>query len=510
MRRIALLVATFGLLVSTSARADKPNAIVAPALSSLEVEQQLLAKALQHVKDEDEKGAHDVLEAVVAAPAFSQLSDELRHWAFYLLGLTAQDLGDHKAGLAYARKAAAMKEATGADWKLLLNAATAQQDAANEADALITIAQRWPTTLDQYRDRYYVNLCVRLKSNDPTRRAAFLNALADANWSPTDRFDHGSLIWLWLTEARLKADDIPGAKAAAEKITSDNDVLVMQSDKLFDPVTTADPERFRPTEVANRRLTDLRNAAAAAPDRIEGPFQIAVQLMTLERNEEALELMDQTLRIASPMDGSKTPYTDVDDFLIWVMDTRSRLLKRLGRYDEAVAQEKKVSQYAEDGGLNISQLLNLGDLLVKVGRPREAFDLLQDADARNMSAYGRMVLMYVRGCAAEQLHETGETRKALDYLRSHSADNVGALSDALACIGDEEGMAKVLVRELNDPDQRDSVLMAFQDFDQAAGVTQQEQLWKQRFQAAAGRAEVQAAVQSVGHIHKYAMNAPLN
>ena len=480
-------------------------------MSGVAAERQLLSAAQKHINDGDEKGCRDLLQSAVDAPAFSQLTPDTQHNVYYILGVTAYDLGDSKTGLIYAKKAIAMDQATGADWKLASIAAYLQKDTLTEADTLIVIARRWPALLDQYRDTYYLALCRRLISaNENKRRTDLLNSLEKANWRPTDHLQDWSIIWFWLAQIRLEAGDLNGARAAAEKIKSDYLALEMQADKRFDSIIAAYPERFDPVSAAKRKLAELQAASKAEPKRLEGVYLTALQLMTLKRNGDALVLVDAALKAAIPKSGIDSPYSDVDDYLIWVMDTRSHLLRRVGRYDDAVAQERAVAQYAEKGKLNVSQLLNLGILLVDLGRAKEALDTVKDAELRNMSPFGRMTLMQVRTCANLQLHDTKSAGEALAYMRAHKADGRGPLKHGLLCADDQAGLADLVVQTLADPNSRIDELVDLQNLDPPAGETAQELSMRARMEAVKMRPEVQDAISAVGRIKRYPINAPLD
>ena len=150
-------------------------------------------------------------------------------------------------------------------------------------------------------------------------------------------------------------------------------------------------------------------------------------------------------------------YNDFDDQYAWILDSRSRLLRRLSRWDEGVDQLAAASWVLDKNGMNVSQVINLGDLSCDLGKPTEALGALFRLGT-DISPYGRMQEAAVRLDAAIQLGDTGQTDKWLAYIKEHRADAPRTYQDALLRTGDGESAAKWLIERLDDKDLRSSTL----------------------------------------------------
>lgn len=467
-------------------------------------EEQLLEQAQQHISRNEFGAAGDLLASAVASPDFSKLDPGKQHWTLYALSAVELSQGDSKSALAHAKRAVGMPQATSADWWTLLRAALRERVVADQADAVASIARLSPSLLKQIPDRYFRQLVRDLdKSNEKQRRLAMLSALFESHWRSQDPFEDDSMLWYGLALDQLQAGNAPAALAAARSITDDKVVLRMQVDKRFDAIIASEPARFDPRTVAESKLQYLQSQSNAAPDRLKGPENTADQLMTLGRDQEALELIDAALAKVSLTESSPKVFSDQADRLEWAMEARSDVLARLGRFDEAVAQERKAAEQVENGQLNISQMLNLGGLLVSLDRPQEALAAIQPGVEREMAPYGRMVYWDVRACASAELHDEKAASEALDYLRAHAADGRRPLRSALLCVDDEAGLAKEMIGELADPDARADLLVALQTYDPEPHETPHQHLIRSRQKAVAARPDVRAAIDAVGHLRTF-------
>jgi hypothetical protein len=184
-----------------------------------------------------------------------------------------------------------------------------------------------------------------------------------------------------------------------------------------------------------------------------------------------------------------------------VLDTRSRALRRVGRWDEGVDQLAAASRVLDTDGKNVSQVINLGELYCDMRMPKEALQVLVRLGT-NMSDYGRMQEADVRLDAAIQLGDADGTAKWLGFEKEHRSDAPRTYEDALLRINDVEAAAQWLIERLADRDQRSITLLAVQEYATPNETARETELRKRRRELIA-RPDVQAAVQKVGRIETY-------
>jgi tetratricopeptide (TPR) repeat protein len=302
-----------------------------------------------------------------------------------------------------------------------------------------------------------------------------------------------------LAKARLERGDIAGAQLAAQGVETTGTIINMRIDKRFDVITTADPARFDIDAALARDLAVVRKAAAAAPDKLEGVSETASVLLSTNKTDEALSLIDAALARKKDA-GSTPPFSDYDDQINWIENNRAIALDRLGRYDEGLAQLAEAAAKPEGGAANVSQAINLADAYNRAGRPRDALSAVSAVEAANPSPYGHMALSHARACAYAQLNDAVNLSKSIDYIKAHVADAPTILGDALICANDLDGAAAAYIAGLNDPEYRIQILYQFQDFVHSAHPEPMVVELNRRLLAVRDRPDVKAAIETYGRI----------
>jgi hypothetical protein len=142
-----------------------------------------------------------------------------------------------------------------------------------------------------------------------------------------------------------------------------------------------------------------------------------------------------------------------------IIDEKSRALRHMGRYDEAVRELQRAVALPNRSDF-VSQNIDLALLLCELNRPDEALALLPPEE--RVTGYGKMFIALVRLTAAVERGATGEEDKPLEYLRTHQADGPSVLQSALLRAGAVEEAEQVMLSRLNDPQQRISALVGAQ------------------------------------------------
>jgi hypothetical protein len=155
---------------------------------------------------------------------------------------------------------------------------------------------------------------------------------------------------------------------------------------------------------------------------------------------------------------------------------------------------------------NVDQLINLGDLYCELERPRDALAAIGTMVAAT-SPFGAMELESVRLEAAEQLRDTQQVRLSLEYLRAHRADAPSTYRDSLMVVNQLDQAAHVLIAQLLNKNLRQDALLSVQGFAPIPGTPRDMELEARR-RTVIARPDVQAAIQKVGRVESYRLEAP--
>ena len=360
-----LLIAAAILATSTQLAAAIPSgagsASATPA-PGLDTEEANLRDALARAQENDHRDALAAFRAVVASPNFPEMTSAERHAALFTFGLELIDAGDYAQAHAMLKQSTALDEATGLDWYERLDASARSGDDADSLLVLTTIATRWPASLDQISDRFIGRLTGPKRADKALAAARFdaLSALANAGWKPADPALDADQIWLQLIAMQLARGQLNQAKSVAKSLVTPMAVVEMRSDKAFDAIVQGDPDRYALTEVMSARLGGLRAAVKAAPNDLGAANALSVELFIQNHPDEALSFIDGILAKATPPGVSLS--TADSDRLIWILNVRAKVLVVLGRDDEALIALAKAARRPENGAMNVSQTLNLGQM----------------------------------------------------------------------------------------------------------------------------------------------------
>jgi hypothetical protein len=118
-----------------------------------------------------------------------------------------------------------------------------------------------------------------------------------------------------------------------------------------------------------------------------------------------------------------------------------------------------------------------------------------------------MVLVSVRLVADDHLRDPQQVKRSLDYIRVHSTDAPPTYVDALIVVNQVDRAASALIAELLDKGQRQEALLSVQGFASVPGTPRDTTLEARR-RALIARGDVQAAIDKVGRIERYRVEAP--
>ena len=306
-------------------------------------------------------------------------------------------------------------------------------------------------------------------------------------------------MWRDLALLHIERNDIARATAVALRITSAQAALSMRVDRRFDPITLKRSRNFDIDRLVAAEIEAAQERVKAQPDKLEPIADLQELLLITGQYARVLSISDTVLVHAGRGDGPKT-YTDFDDKYPWVLDNRSRAFKRQGRWDDAVRVEVLAARRPEHGGMNVSQLINLGGLYVDLGLPDKAADAI--VELGDMSPFGRMQLESVKLRIAVAKSDAAAIAASMSYQREHRADAIATWEDALLLCGKLDEAASLLIERLQKPAWRNAALVDMQHY---ADVTETptEKLIHDRWITVTARPDVQAAMQKVGRVERF-------
>jgi tetratricopeptide (TPR) repeat protein len=272
----------------------------------------------------------------------------------------------------------------------------------------------------------------------------------------------------------------------------------MRVDKRFDKLRRADPGAFDVKQASATSLARAEDRVHANPKRLQPIAQLLYVMLKTRQTERALHIADEV--IANAGDGhGKELYDDFGEYYPWIIDVRATTLWQLGRWDEAVTQQRHAARYPEHGELNVSQALNLSSYYAQLGRVDDALDATSDLGV--MSPYGRMQLEAVGVIGAVQRGDAAGIATHLDYMRIHRGDSLSTYQSALLDANRLDEAADLLVERLRNLAWRADALAEIQIYVDTP-MTPLVQTREARRRAMIATASVRRALAKVGRIEK--------
>jgi hypothetical protein len=323
-------------------------------------------------------------------------------------------------------------------------------------------------------------------------RRRLLSALLEKSYSPSEPLASMDLFRRDYAAMLYAAGDKAGTETQVRKIVEPRTAIELSFDPRFRPMLGAD---FDPRASVELRLSKARAAMQQHPDLIKPIAETAGQLLKLGRAPEALAVLEAA---RTRIDG-KAGFTDAAKQTNWWWNQLSESYLMLGRFDDAVAAMRAGSDMGEQGGLNVSQMINLAELQTNFGKGGLALETLKPFSKgdRVLSPFGEMALRKERACANAVAGHKDAITEDLVFARAHEADNRSALSSLQLCAGDLDGAASSIIRQLDDPDRRAAMLVDLSDYDEPP-VKLPDTVGSLNWDKVKARADVKAAIARAG------------
>lgn len=461
---------------------------------------QKVQTAIDKADQQDCDASLKLLDAVWKDRAFAKLPQPRRTEAYQAAAFCAMALDKDDLAHRYAVEGLRGKEANPYLWNVRIATELNGKRSAEAVETIEAMASSYPGLLNAIPVRWLYPLVREVQPNTELRRR-LLSVLAAPSYQPEEVGVTSDYFKREYAALLVDSGDKAGGLALARSI-EDPAMLI---DISIDPrLRTALPPRFDGRAEVERSLAKAREVAASHPGSMAAVLLVSRYLRMLGRPEDALA----TLEAARPDSPQGTTFTDLDEQRNWWWDDMARTYQILGRYEDAVGAFRHGIDNQEDGGLNVSQTINLGVAQLRFDHPADALATISafETGKYSTSSYGEMQVHLVRGCAQMALGQATAAKADLDYAAAHEKDAPDALVSLRLCAGDLDGAAAALIRHLDDPDQRSRALLLLSDFDPAPATYPTSPDERHLIELKA-RPDVQAAIARAGGTRRYRLQA---
>ena len=461
--------------------------------------------SLKLVSEHHFSEAEGIIQPLIHAKDFGRLPSAEQYRALLTAAKLAFTLKEPTLEYESRVRLLALPEATGEDRMSRLNAANRLKDTREIIVSLTDVVQKSPESLDHLNYQFILHQLGEAKKNLPHGAALpLMQALYAAQWKVLWGLEPSGT-WQDFALLLLEQNRLLEATDVSKHVTDEYVLISMRADRRFDAITVANPEQFDADAAARKNLEHFQLVAERAPKSLMPRVMVMERLLEEQHYGAALAVADGLVAEIRLRADPKQWYDDFDARYVWILDTRSRVLRRLGRWDEGVDQLAAASWVSGKDGKNVSQVINLGELYCDLGTPKDGLGTLVRLGS-DISSYGRMQEAAVRLDAAVQLGDAQETTKWLSFIREHRLDAPRTYDDALLRMNDFDTAAKWLIERLEDKDLRSAALLTIQDYAVPRETTRQAELRKRRRELMA-REDMRAEVQKVGKIEQYNLEA---
>ncbi len=487
--------------------ANVPTLILPDQVAAVQALNKQIDGAIEKVNAKEWAAASAQLQEVIDAPAFQNLPAERRHALLTTAGGVAVELEDFKLAQTDSVQACAFPDALAVDWQLRLYASSGLSDFHDAAIALTRIGKQWPAALTDVKDDLIFRILEESRKPAPNAKETFdlMEALYDAKWKIDGAFEPSS-VWRDFALDLLARGRAGEAKQVSLRVTDPTILISMRVDRRFDAIVNSTPEHFNIDKAVVANIGSLREIIAKSPRNMRYVVYLTYALLKARRDDEVLALTAQVTTAVNDHRRDKSPYDDIKDNLVWVLNNRALALGSLGRRDEELELLIRAARQPEHGESNVSQAINLGEFYCDLQRPKDA--LFAIVDVRDTSPYGRMQLEAVRHCASRQLSDTDAEAAALAYLREHQADSPRTYQSALIVAGDLDAAAALVIERLNDPTMRSDALVEIQNYRDPQDLPWVAR-FRERLDIVLHREDVRRAIAKVGRIEAFNLRSDI-
>lgn len=458
----------------------------------------------------DGNGALAEARSILARPDFATMDAALQFRCYLMAGILERELGSPEVAMQHLTTAgeAEPQFRDGTYWQAYTQVSADVEDYTGAANAMAEIAVEYPDLLDTWNERFITRILREAgKSADRSVKKHVLQALLNSGYRPKSGYLSLENYWLDLVDIHLEDGEDSEAAAVAATLTQPTSIAALGFDGRLAVFAPSDLEAaFR--EAVDKRVEDGRALLATYPRDARAVALLANTLADVDSLPEALALLDEAIARVDAAIG-RPAFDDEEKYLEWIHNARTRILMRLGRWDEAIESQirsRDISHSYDPGA--VSQSINLGDLYYLLGEPAKALEAVGDMDLEKANEFGVSAAKEVEACAFHQQGETAKAAEALNLLVEHVADNFLSAKLGLLCIGDSDRLARLIVARLQDPATRRDMLRDLQIYSPLPTNTEMGRQMDALYDEVRNRPEVREAVAATGKILSWPIFRP--
>src|SRR5271163_189811 len=306
------------------------------------------------------------LQRVIGAPAFKSLPSDTQFQDLTAAAKLAFARDQPRTAYEYVVRASDMAQATFDDWLTRLQAAIQLGSESDAVKSLTVMAQRWPDRVANLEFRLVNEVLGESDALPHRERLALFRALYAMHWTLKGDLEP-SRLWRELALLLLERGLLREAIDVSTRVTDVYVLVAMRADRRFDAVVTAHPAQFEINAAGERERRALESAADAQPTSLELKSRVIFALFQQQHYAAMLAETDSVLLAIRSTSSPTRLYEDYYAQFEWFLNLRSYALARNGRWDEAAAELAAASASG-----HTDQLINLGALYCRMGRPKEA------------------------------------------------------------------------------------------------------------------------------------------
>ncbi len=470
-----------------------------PAAADQDKARAQLGKALEASQRGDCPAALRLLKPQLKPKAVSQLDPEVATLAYQLATYCAVQARNFTDARAFAVAGTAFESASDELWQLRLSLDLEVKAAEDAVVTVEAMSEGRGRALNSYRISWLYQLDTQLRvAKADAARERFLRVMTASGFDPEEPMASKDGFRERLMRILHARGDNAGVAALVAEIETTSTLIRLTLQPAFAAMLPAgfDARASAESELKRTRASMLRNPKHLAPI-----LEASHLLAALGRPDEALAVLE-----SARADGKQlADYLDADDQIPWWWDSLASRHMTLGDADATLAAYREGGKAAENGGANVSQVINMAGAQNHFGRFADALKTLPGPDVNlPVSAFGAMQIRLVRVCANAALGNAAAVAADRALIEANSKDDPESLRELYLCIGDLDAAAKAVIAELDDPEQRIDTLLDFSDYD-AAPASAPVSFTHARWLALKQRADVQAALKQAGGTRRFAL-----
>lgn len=433
---------------------------------------------------------------------FQDLIAADQHQKLFVIGELGAKLRDYTFAHRLLVRASEMPDGNVRDWLARMDAAFRLGERADTVHGLTVIARRWPSTLSNLNFEFVAETAGQTPATDEEDSARFrlLNALYDASWKDEIGVEPGAL-WGSLIRGLLIRGDAVHALDVMSRENNPTEIIILRVDKRFDAFVRSNAKRFDIAAAAQRQIVECQAAVKRNSRSLAAVVALVDAYLDAGRYKEVYRLTSSVLTKVSASHPPQDFYDDAETMIASIFDRKSEALSDLQRWKEAGDEERRAAEQLQDGGPDISNIINLADYYAELGSGDEALNTLGRLSGSPPSPYGQMLAERVRLMAGVAKHDEIIVRNSLAYLKEHQKDGLTTFQKGLVWANEMDEAANLLIERLRDPRLRADALPEIQRYS-GPPVPRFAKKFRIRWEKIVARDDVQAEIHRVGRIER--------